>query len=324
MFDQSPDRRSGPGDTSSGLSSWDWSESTPELLYRRMADHVAFPDAVRAMAAGCLELSASDRAIDGIFKDAGRYIAAASAAAMSSGVTIAGIKRLCAKFGMLSPGRAGAMLLYLRYLGYVSLWRERPARGCARYSLSPTFKAAWQAHLCVALHAAGLIEPAAGQVAARLDEPAFFDCFCRLQLDCLAESMPYWNPDMAFARVFLNRHAGTQIGWTLLVQQGDGAFPYSGPLEVCKAALARRFGVSLMHVKRLFAQAKRERLMRQDDGHQLFLTELARDQIRFLYAGQLVQLLIASARTLEAMAPPLERRLDFGCSDRLRNEIDGR
>jgi hypothetical protein len=113
---------------------------------------------------------------------------------------------------------------------------------------------------------------------------------------------------MAFARVFLNRHAGTQIGWTLLVQRGDGAFPYSGPLEVCKAALARRFGVSLMHVKRLFAQAKREGLIRQDDEHQLFLTELARDQIRFLYAGQLVQLLMASARTLAAMAPPSELR----------------
>lgn len=308
MFDHSPDCRSGPGDRPSGLSSWDLGEPTPELLYRRMADHVAFPDAVRAMAAGCLELSASDRAIDGIFKDAGRYIAAASAAAMSSGVTIAGIKRLCAKFGMLSPGRAGAMLLYLRYLGYISLWRERPSHHAARYRLSPTFKAAWQAHLCVALHAAGLIEPAAHQVSARLDEPAFFDCFCRLQVDCLVESMPHWDPDMAFARVFLNRHAGTQIGWTLLVQQGDGAFPYSGPLEICKAALARRFGVSLMHVKRLFAQAKREGLMRQDDEHQLFLTELARDQIRFLYAGQLVQLLIASARTLAAMAPPLERR----------------
>jgi hypothetical protein len=115
--------------------------------------------------------------------------------------------------------------------------------------------------------------------------------------------LPYWDPDIAFARVFLNRHAGTQIGWTLLVQQGDGAFPYAGPLEVCKAALARRFGVSLMHVKRLFAQARREGLIRQDDGHQLFLTEIARDQIRFLYGGQLVQLLKASARTLALMAP---------------------
>ena len=306
MFDQLSSYSTSFVDVPGGLSSWNPGERAPDFLYRRMAGHAAFADAVRALAAGYLEMSASDRAIDGIFKDAGRYIAAASAAAMSWGVTLAGVKRLCAKFGMLSPGRAAAMLLYLRYLGYISAWPDRPASGAARYCLSPTFKAAWQEHLCVALHSASLIEPAAYQVAARLNEPAFFNCFCRVQLDCLAESMPYWDHNMAFARVFLNRHAGTQIGWTLLVQNGEGTFPFSGPLEICKVALARRFGVSLMHVKRLFAEARREGLIWQDDEHQLFLTELARDQIRYLYAGQLVQLLMASARTLVAMAPPSE------------------
>jgi hypothetical protein len=304
MFDQPPDYSPDAGDASAALFSWDDGEPIPDQFYQRMIGHPAFPDAVRAMAEQLLALSASDRAIDGIFKDAGRYIAAASAAAMASGVTLAGIKRLCAKFGLLSPGRARAMLLYLRYLGYVSLRRERPAGRPARYRISPAFRAAWQAHLTIVLNAAGLIEPAAAQAAERLDEPAFFECFCRLQLDGLAEGIRHWDPDMPFVRVFINRHAGTQIVWALLVQHGDGGFPYAGPLAVSKSALARRFGVSLMHVKRLFADAISEGLIEQDEGHRPFLTDSAGEQIRFLYAAQLIRLLMTAARTIEALAQP--------------------
>jgi len=108
---------------------------------------------------------------------------------MPQGVTLAGLKALCAKFGLLSPGRAAAMLLYLRYLGYVSPWRDRSASGRAIYQTSPAFLAAWRAHYRAVLDAAALIDPGAGRVAARLDDPAFFQRFCQLHLEALVEGV---------------------------------------------------------------------------------------------------------------------------------------
>lgn len=287
----------------SSLASWDRGEPIPDALFDRMARHPAFPAAVRALCGGMLTLAESDARIDGVFKDAGRYVAAACAASMPEGVTLVDLKALCAKFGLLSAGRARALLLYLRYLGYVSLWRERSRDGPARYAISPSFAAAWRAHLRVAIEAATLVEPACAIVAARLDEPAFYGRFCRLQIDGLAAGAAHWDGDMPFVRVFLHRHAGTQIAWTLLVQQGDDGFPFAGPLRGAKLTLARRFNVSLMHVKRLFAEAEREGILIENDEHQLFWTEAGMEQLRFLYTSQIIRLLMTSKRTSDASLP---------------------
>lgn len=293
-----------------GLSSWDLGEPVPNHLYDRMIQHAAFPAAVRALADGMLVLSARDKKIDGIFKDAGRYVAAMCAASMPNGVTLAGLKTLCARFGLLSPGRARALLLYLRYLTYVSLWSERSREGPARYQISPGFADAWRTHLVVALKAASLIEPACAVVADRLDDPEFFGRFCRIQLEGMAAGALHWDSNMAFIRVFLNRHAGTQIAWTLLVQEGDGPFPFAGPLHGSKLALARRFNVSLMHVKRVFAAAEREGILTEDDQHQLFLTEAGAEQIRFLYAAQLIRLIMTAKQVFDHQGDPNIEGLD--------------
>jgi hypothetical protein len=281
-----------------GLSSWDQGEPIPAHLCDRMVRHAAFPAAVRALAGGMLTLAQSDSRIDGIFKDAGRYVAAMCAASMPSGVTLAELRTLCAKFGLLSPGRARALLFYLRYLAYVSLWSERSREGPARYLISPSFAEAWRAHLHVAIKAASLVEPACCAVSDRLDEPDFYGSFCRLQLEGLARGAARWDSDMPFVRVFMNRHAGTQIAWTLLVQKGDGDFPFTGPLQVSKLALADRFNVSLMHVKRLFAEAKREGILVGNDGRQFFWTDAGLEQIKFLYAAQIIRLLVTCKQTL--------------------------
>ena len=294
-----------------GTASREAGTPTPERLRARMIAHPGFPAAVRALGQGMLSLSAADRAIDGIFKDAGRYVVAACAATMPFGVTLAGLKALCAKFGLLSPGRAAAMLLYLRYLGYVSPWRDRSAGGRAIYRTSPTFLAAWRTHYRAVLDAAALIDPGAGRAAARLDDPAFFQRFCQLHLDALVEGIGQADPNMAYVRVFMNRYAGSQIAWALLVQHGDGPFPFAGPLAISKADLARRFGVSLMHVKRMFTAAAREGLIEQGGG-QVFLTALAQDQVRCLYAAQFVALLTTCERTMAATVGLTAEGVDGG------------
>ena len=55
----------------------------PSAISRRIgsssapvASHAAFPQAVRALASNMLALAERDHTLDGVFKDAGRYIAA--------------------------------------------------------------------------------------------------------------------------------------------------------------------------------------------------------------------------------------------------------
>jgi AraC-like DNA-binding protein len=279
-----------------------WQAEGPDIppLYGRLYDHPRFPQAARALAGNMTTLAAGDRAIDGIFKDGGRYIAALCTAALHTGggVTLPRLKQLCTDFGLLSPGRARAMLIYLQYLGYVGLWRERSAEGPARYVASPSFLAAWRAHLRAAVLAASVIEPVAARVAERLDDPAFFAIFCRAQFDGLLGAIHDFDQNSAFARIFINRSAGNQICWALVLQGDAAVFPATGALDISMARLARDFGVSPMHVKRLFADAAREGLLDGRPGSGVMLTAAGHAALREHFAAQLVHLLIACGKAL--------------------------
>ena len=64
----------GASETAS-LASWDGAGIDVFRAAARVAAHPGFPAASRALAEGMLQLSADDRALDAIFKDAGRYFA---------------------------------------------------------------------------------------------------------------------------------------------------------------------------------------------------------------------------------------------------------
>jgi hypothetical protein len=124
-------------------------------------------------------LGEADKALDGVFKDAGRYMTAMCALHLhlSGGLTLPRLKEACGTSGFLSPGRARAMLHYLRHLGYFAPVGETPMR----YVPTESFVSAWGAHQRAALEAARIVEPAAGWIADRLHEPAVFESFSRVQ-----------------------------------------------------------------------------------------------------------------------------------------------
>jgi hypothetical protein len=267
-----------------------------------LLDHPAFPRAAGALARNMLVLSENSPKLEGIFKDAGRYVAAMCAAALQPHFTLPELKALCARFGILSPGRTRAILIYLRYLGYASLWSERSKSGPARYLTSPEFLSAWQEHLCAALNAARLIDPIAEEAAECLDEPSFLAAFCRIQMDGLAAMIVHAPSLTPFERTFMSRHAGNQIVWALLDQPDDGEFPPQAGSDLSSAALSRRFRVSRIHVNRMLDGAVREGLMvRNADGVLIFTIE-ARVQIRLLYAVQLYRLVEASRTAIGLQA----------------------
>lgn len=285
------------------LMRWDAKGGQPPEAFAWLQSDPDFPRALMALARNMMEAGERDKALDGIFKDAGRYVAAMCAAYLhaSGGLTLPRLKELCASLGILSMGRARALLLYLRYLGYV---RPLPqTRGePQRYVPTDAFALTWRNHMRAALGSVQIVEPAVEGLLDALDDADVFDHFSKLHSENLFASARIYDQQMAFFRVFPQRHAGSQIVWTILLQGSESDCPPSGAVAFSVSAAARKFNVSRMHIKRLLNDAEREGLIRLQGSGMLALTAKGREQLVFVYSSQLLCLLDAAARTVRDKA----------------------
>jgi hypothetical protein len=266
----------------------------------RLTAHPDFDRAAHALAANMLEAAAANDALDGIFKDAGRYVAALWAlyAYVTGGLTLPRLKEICTASGLVSPGRARALLLYLRYLGYVES-AGRNQNKIARYAPTASFIVAWTNHLRAALKAARVIEPAVDVVLRRLDDSAVLETFARFQgEELLAGAKNNLAMDSPYVRIFMNRHAGNQVIMLLATGGDNSVFPPRGGISFSTAAVAKRFRVSRIHIKRMMDQAERESFLKRQGEGAVVLEESARATIRAMYVMQLAQLLSQAARTI--------------------------
>ncbi len=147
----------------------------PEATFKRLAEHPLYDAIAREFMQGSMALAASDSRVDDIFKDMGRYGAAIWAVYLhfTGGLTLPRLKEICARSGVLSPGRARALLIYLQLLGYVKkLPKSEP--GPARYAPSDALLQALKAHARLGLAAMTAVDPAFQIVLDHFDEPAVF------------------------------------------------------------------------------------------------------------------------------------------------------
>jgi hypothetical protein len=302
-------------DDIAALMGWLTGEPIPRESFVRLIGHPRFPEAARRLAANMLALGERDKALDGLFKDAGRYVAAVWAMYLhvTGGLTLPRLKDVCATSEYLSPGRARALLLYLRHLGYVDMVPNGTTGDPTRYVPTDGFVAAWRDHLRAALEAARIIEPAIQLVLDRLDDREVLNSIAKIQGKGLLAAARASNQDSAFIRIFTHRHAGSQIVWSLMLAGDGDKFPPRVPIPFSISAAARRFGVSRIHIKRLLDDAEREGLLTFDDSGTILLEEDARAYIQYAYAVQLIRLFIAAAGTLADMhavaAPPVPERV---------------
>ena len=293
----------------SRLMQWRVGGTNPDETYRLLIGHPRFGEAVRVLAQNMRTVAAGDPALDGVFKDAGRYIAAMLVIHLhvSGGLTLPRLKQLCATSGFLSEGRARAMLQYLRYLGFVELVTPGGTRGIpARYAPTPTLMVAWLRHLAAALDAARIIDPAVGLVLEQLDRPDVADLLVKVNCETLLASAHLAYQEALFLNVFMHRYAGTQIVWILILADEE-VFPPRKPVPLSMAANAKQFRVSRIHIKRLLSDAERAGLLRYETGGDIILEESARTAIRYIYAHQLICLLSSAARTLTERSFPAPR-----------------
>jgi hypothetical protein len=262
-----------------------------------LADHPALPPTMSAMAGNMLAVGETNPTLAAIFKDAGRYVAAMCAAALQTDlITFSRLQILCAGFGILSRGRVYALLQYLRYLGFVCLWANSQEDGARGYKTTPQFLESWRAHLRAALLAVSEIESFASEAAEQLKDDVFFAKICTVQMENLRAFSQKTDQSSDIFTIFLNRHAGSQILWSLIMQSSiEARSAQENPLTA--AYLARKFDVSRMHVGRLLRDAERQGIVERKGSGFLVLTPIAITQLRTFYGWQVGLLLIAAARS---------------------------
>jgi hypothetical protein len=304
-----PDKSGDERGPIASLMRWKTGPAIPEAMLETVLAHPCLPTTVTALVAGMLDISARNRALDGIFKDTGRYVVALLVVHlhMQGELTLPKLKAHCTASGFLSPGRARALLSYLRYLNFISQPQDNAGRGPTRYAATDMLMSAWRDHLRAALEAVSILEPAARIIAERLDDPEIFGLFGRYHIEELLSAIPV-DPrlDDSFVRVIMHRHAGTQLLWSLLAAS-DAVFPPEGPIPLSVAGTARRFGVSRIHLQRMLDDAARAGLIRRTEDGSIVL-EGVRAHLRYLYPAQLIKLLSACASTIAARPDIAEER----------------
>ncbi len=287
------------------LLAWDCDLVIPDSEYDRMAAHSGLDQGLRLQSQSTLTAADADPTLLGIFKDGGRYVCAMWAIYLHAcgELSLQGLKALCAKSGLLSPGRARAVLLYMRYLGYIEPSRER--KSPTIYMPTRRFYTAWTTHMRLVLEATCAIEPAARAVVDRIDDPAVFASIVRTQGESLFNGSQQHETDTPLFKVFINRHAGTLVLSKLVLSQiagADGAYPPATVTLPAATELARRFQVSRIQIRRLFTDAAQQNLVHAEASGQYRLDDGFRAMVRKLHAMQLRHLMLSVARAARLLS----------------------
>jgi hypothetical protein len=289
-------------DDVASLRRWVSAGKIPEETFSRLIADPRLPAAIRTLAVNDLDACASDKALDGAGKDAGRYFAAMLVVYLhvSGQLTLPNLKAYCTKSGLLSPGRARALLSFLRYLKFIDQVPAELRKGPARYTATPALLIAWRHQLRAALQAACVIEPGVRIVLDRLDDPEIFFTFIQIQTNEMIAILGNNDAhrEAPFMRILIHRHAGARILLSLLAAADE--FPPAKPIPLSVSGTAQRFGVSRIHVQRMLDEAQSEGLLTRTDRGEIVFTESAKTYMRFFYPMQIIHLLSAAAKTIAA------------------------
>ena len=284
------------------LLAWDCDLVVSDAEYARMAAHPRLDAGLHVQSASTLAATDADPTLLGIFKDGGRYVCAMWAIYLhaSGGLSLQSLKALCAQSGLLSPGRARAVLLYMRYLGYIEPARER--RSPTVYVPTARFQTAWTTHMRLVLEATCAIEPAARAVVDRIDTAAVFASVVRTQGESLFNGTQQTGTDTPLFKVFINRHAGILVLSSLVLAGDMDSYPPATVTPPAATELARRFQVSRIQIRRLFTDAEKEDLMRSNADGTYRLDDAFRGMVRTLHSMQLRHLMLSIARAARLLS----------------------
>jgi DNA-binding MarR family transcriptional regulator len=273
----------------------------PEFETAKLAEmtrHPRFAEASRFYIGNILSFTASDAEMMRMFIDVERLMLGFFILYLDTrgGITHASIKAFCKDIGLTSPGRATAMLVSLRMMGYIVPAPVQLDRRSRRYVPGLKHRLNSERSLRDGLLATAIITPAARAVAERIGDPAIF----RTVVLCLGEGLAgaIKRDAKNAVSLFDRRNAGLGVLYRLAKSSRPGdVFPPRDPVPLSISALSNEFHVSRPHVRKLLTDAEKEGYLRRNaDSSTVTLDE----PLRVALAEYIAAHFIAFARCADA------------------------
>jgi len=253
-----------------------------------------FSDACRAGVTRALAYVKTDPEQHASFRDIGRMVLGTLALYLhaSGGLTHRRLCEVSSGGGTLSSGRASAILLRLRMIGYLKAAAKRSNGSARLYIPTPKMISAFRQRIQIDIGAIALLDPRLEKFAVQLEDDKVFFRLYRIIGENLLHAERQRRPDMMDFEAIMTRDAGMLIFYAMFEAADDGhEFPVAGPAKISLAALARRFGVSRTHVLRLMRDTEKMGFVERDaNGDYGIITPLLRDTFKTYYSIILIAL----------------------------------
>ncbi len=235
-------------------------------MLARVRAHPGFPDAMAKATRHLVAAYDGNRLLNRLLNDRERSVFALMALYLhitpdstGAGLTAGRIIALCRETGLCSRGRAKAMLVLMRWAGFVADSRGLPDLADRRQRplvLTPQFLEMHTARLRHHFESIASIDPVCAAAASRLDDPTFRAALIRSFLARFRRGERLLDNAPAL-QLFAARDGGTMIAFQLLLSGAPGdTFPPQDWLAIPVAELGRRFHVSRAHVLKLLRDSE--------------------------------------------------------------------
>ncbi|MGN6149824.1 MAG: hypothetical protein ACTHPD_14900 [Rhizomicrobium sp.] len=290
-----------------GLAYWSAAVADKTVIdadaYDRMVAHPRFPEACVESVHRLLRRFEGNSVDARLAKDLSRIFYGVFALYLDARgeLSLTGIQEFCVATGLASPGRAAAILLHLRMMGYVVREEETsPATRRQRLIPSHLMKEAVREGFRSEMMAMALVDPEARHAADLLDDPEIFKQFC-LFIGRGFENVARRHETNVFTP-FAARNAGIPILYHIAISgQADDVYPPKGNVRISVKEIARRFEVSRSHVLRLLREAESlGYLRRSPDETSGVLEEPLREALKYHHAAIFMGVASCIYRALQA------------------------
>lgn len=254
-----------------GLSYWDH-EKEEGVSDEKIATLRALPgyaDACRQLNRQAQALAKKDTVFHANFRDIGRMVLGTLALYLhaTGGLTHRRLCELSNEGGVLSSGRASAILLRLRMIGYVKPSDQRSDGSARLYVPTEKMIEAYASRTALELAALVKIEPEMAAFMAfweRDRNAALFALYSQFG-ERLIYAAVNAREDLKPFETFITRDAGMLMFYAILDSADRGGdFPNAAPFDISLADMSRRFGVSRTHVMRFFRDAEKAGFLARD------------------------------------------------------------
>lgn len=249
-------------------------------------EHPGFREAQRASYQAALDYCREHPAMQATISDMGSFLLCMVALYLDAtgGISHRRLRELLGKTGVVSAGRATALLWQLRRKDFVVAGRDCDGKPC--FIPTAAMREAMEERVRHELRAAVHVEPGLQNQLARFDEPKVFAAVWRRLGTDLLEAAVREHPSLTNFHCIGDRAYGYAITYAIAAADWD----CEGAAAPAGAALARTFRTSRSHVFRVLKLMEQFGYL-QERNNERFVTPLLRETLKefqcMTYAGAL-------------------------------------